>query len=89
MLEEEKQINLGEKLYDKFVNKLKSLFPGVIAMTPHTQRLQLFALLHAQNRPLLLNAIMLEEYQRNLPKFDLRVENNKLYTIKETLVRFK
>lgn len=83
---QEKRWEIGEKLYDDFVETLKNIYMfDDTVTTPHTRQLELFANLHKKGQPYktLLVAEMSREFQTNFQE-RLYAEGTRVYMKVET-----
>jgi len=71
----EKNRNRGQEIYDLFCG----MFKGFKVMTPRTNTLELFALLHEKKENELLLKVMMEEFMSNLDDSSVFAEKGKLY----------
>lgn len=82
---QDKRIELGEKLYEEFVERVADAFlTSDHVSNPITGTLEMFALLEKKGMPDLLFVEMMKEYLSNFLEVKLSVEKGKLFHHFET-----
>jgi len=79
----EKEIEQGEKLYNKFC----SLFKDIPTMTPRTFTLQMFARLNERKLFQLLLREMMKEYMQNLDDEEIVMDKKNIYKVAEKHIK--